>query len=170
MHYYLVRPLEGIRVPEILNYNEVVPYKAFQQNRPGKIAKRTVCILQNRADLEEVLLFPLPLFGENARKSLNLFWWDRKYRELIFLDRAGSGSRKIYFLPFFPRIEGKVQKEALVILKKPIPEDIPAVYVEEGERIHVILRLDLVESLLRNGLCGVNLQPVSLITSRNPNE
>lgn len=167
MRYYLVRPLEGIREPEILNYNEVIPYKTFQQNRPGKIEKRTVCILQNRADLEDMLLSPLPLFSENARKSLNLFWWDRKYRELIFLDRAGSGSHKIYFLPFFPRIEGKVQKEALVILKKPIQEDIPAIYVEEEEKIHVILRLDLVESLLRNGLCGVNLQPVSLEIRRD---
>lgn len=177
MHYYLVRPLEGIRVPEILNYNEVVPYKAFLENKPWKINRQTVCVLRNEADLESMLLSPLPLFDKELKQALDLFWWDREYREMIFLERAGKKRQLVYFLPFFPRITGSLQRreteqgpKTVIFQKEPIPEDYPAVYLEEGDQIHAILRLDLVESLLRSGLCGVNLWRVKIELSEDVSE
>lgn len=67
MRYYLVRPLKGIREPEILNYNEVIPYRAFLENKPWKINKQTVCIFQKESDLESMLLSPFPLFGKELK-------------------------------------------------------------------------------------------------------
>ncbi len=169
MRYYLVRPLKGIREPEILNYNEVIPYRAFLENKPWKINKQTVCIFQKESDLESMLLSPFPLFGKELKQSLDLFWWDREYRELIFLERTGKKRQMVYFLPFFPRIAGSLRiketesgLETVIFQEEVIPEDYPAVYLREGEQIHVILRLDLVESLLRNGLCGINLYQIKI--------
>ncbi len=177
MHYYLVRPLEGIREPEILNYNEVIPYKAFLENKPWKINSQTVCVFQNETDLECMLLSPLPLFSEELKQSLDLFWWAPEYREMIFLERTGKKRQLVYFLPFFPRITGSLQRQeteqgpkAVIFQKELIPEDYPAVYLENGEQLHVILRLDLVESLLRSGLCSVNLCPVKIEVSKDASE
>ena len=60
------------------------------------------------------------------------------------------------------RQETEQGPKAVIFQKELIPEDYPAVYLEDGEQLHVILRLDLVESLLRSGLCSVNLCPVKI--------
>ena len=42
------------------------------------------------------------------------------------------------------------------------PEDIPAVYVQTGEKLQVLVRLTLLESLMRRGLDGVEVLPVRI--------
>lgn len=42
------------------------------------------------------------------------------------------------------------------------PEDIPAVYVQTGEKLQVLVRLALLESLMRRGLDGVEVLPVRI--------
>jgi len=53
---------------------------------------------------------------------------------------------------------------ALVVLSNPIPDDVPILYLDTGQDIHVLVRIDLIESFLRKGLCSVRLIPVELAT------
>ena len=113
-----------------------------------------------------ILLSPFPLFRAEAKKSLDLFLWDCEYREFIFLDQKKS-KRVLYYLPFFPRISGAAGSknkmgELAVTLFDEWTEDIPIIYLKEERRMRVILRLDLLESLMRKGLCGVELIPVQI--------
>lgn len=166
MRYYLLQSLEGIRVPDIKNFNQAVNYRAFEENDVKRMPDRNVCLLGRTCDLGLILLSPFPLFRAEAKKSLDLFLWDCEYREFIFLDQKKS-KRVVYYLPFFPRIRGAAGSknkmgELVVTLFDEWTEDIPIIYLKEERRMRVILRLDLLESLMRKGLCGVELIPVQI--------
>ena len=55
--------------------------------------------------------------------------------------------------------KGSIQPVSL-LSEECIPEAIPALYVQDGEKIWVMLRQDLLESLMRMGLCEVKLLPI----------
>lgn len=168
MKHFLIRQLEGIRNPVIADYSKTINYKAFLENKPYEIKYRTLCTVENEADYGELLLKPFPLFSEVAHKSLQLFLWNRMNREFVLLDPLGKSH--IYYLPFFRRLSGRVILEegeggkegnALVTLQERLPEDLPIVCIAAGDVLHLMARIDLVESLIRNGMCGVRLNPVN---------
>lgn len=166
MNYYLVKKLEGIRIPDIKNFNQVIRYRAFEENRPQAMPHRTVCVLNNPCDLGTLLLSPFPLFHAETKRSLDLFLWNCQYREFIFLDQKKSISER-YYLPFFLRIGGNITREEktgdwILKLHSEWPEDIPIIYLEEERKQQIVLRLDLLESLMRKGLCGVELVPLQM--------
>lgn len=169
MRYYLLKELEGLRRPDILNYNKVVNYQAFRKNQPYKISKRNICIAKNQTDFGDVLLTPFPMFSENAKEALDLFLWECEYKEYDFLSHDRSESFH-YYLPFFRRISGVYEeitspggvKVVNVTLKVAIPEDIPIIYVDTNAELLMIARLDLIESLLRRGLCSVQMMRASI--------
>ncbi|MBD5552693.1 MAG: hypothetical protein HDQ96_16255 [Lachnospiraceae bacterium] len=168
MNCYLLKELGGARTPNIQNYNQTINYRAFEQNQPYKLPERSVCILNAPFDTSIVLFDPFPLFSSEAKKSLELFLWDCRYKEFIFLDQKNN-KREKYFLPFFYRIKGRLGrqedgKETSVYLESPWPKDIPVVYLQTEQQILVLIRLDLLESLMRKGLCGVEVIPVKLRT------
>lgn len=166
MRYYLVKKLEEIRIPDIKNFNQVIKYRAFEENRPQVMPHRTVCVLNNSCDLGTILLSPFPLFHSETKKSLDLFLWDYRYREFIFLDQKKSIS-ELYYLPFFLRISGNITRkeetgDRILKLHSEWTEDIPIIYLEEERKLQIVIRLDLLESLMRKGLCGVELVPVQI--------
>ena len=166
MDGYLIRELDGIRRPDIKDYNQVINYQAFEKGLYYEMPERSICVLNNEADLGLLLLTPFPLFHAEARKSLDLFLWDCRYREYVFLDQKNNRSER-YYLPFFLPINGSVDRgtgknRGIVYLTGTWPEDIPAVYVQTGEKLQVLVRLALLESLMRSGLCGVEAIPVRI--------
>ena len=166
MDGYFIKKLDGIREPDIRDYNQVINYQAFEKDQPYKMPERSVCVLKNEADLGLILLSPFPLFHMEARKSLDLFLWDCRYKEYIFLDQKNNKSEQ-YYLPFFMRIKGNIDEQedkggTVVHLSSPWPEDIPVIYLQTGEKLMVLVRLELLESLMRRGLCGVELAPVRI--------
>lgn len=166
MDGYLIRELEEIRKPDIKDYNQVINYQAFEKGLYYEMPERSICVLNNEADLGLLLLTPFPLFHAEARKSLDLFLWDCRYREYVFLDQKNNRSER-YYLPFFLPINGSVDRgtgknRGIVYLTGMWPEDIPAVYVQTGEKLQVLVRLALLESLMRRGLDGVEVFPVRI--------
>lgn len=170
MKYYLLSALDGIRSPDIKNYNQVIHYRAFAENKSYKMAKRTLCFVKNEADFGDILLLPFPLFKKEMKESLDLFvWHDIMYKGIVFMEYDRTKSHE-YYLPFFERISGGCTLEqrsggfgsAMVILNNPIPDDMAILYLDTGQDIHVIARIDLIESFLRKGLCSVQLMPVDL--------
>jgi len=100
MNGYLIRELDGIRRPDIKDYNQVINYQAFEKGLYYEMPERSICVLNNEADLGLLLLTPFPLFHAEARKSLDLFLWECRYREYVFLDQKNNRSEQ-YYLPFF---------------------------------------------------------------------
>ena len=109
MDGYLIRELDGIRRPDIKDYNQVINYQAFEKGLYYEMPERSICVLNNEADLGLLLLTPFPLFHAEARKSLDLFLWDCRYREYVFLDQKNNRSER-YYLPFFLPINGSVDR------------------------------------------------------------
>ena len=169
MRYYVLKELAGLRGPDILNYSEVINYRAFRENQPYRINKRNICIVKNPTDFGDILLTPFPLFSEMAKEALDLFLWECEYKEYDFLSHDRSESFH-YYLPFFRRISGGYEeftspegvKGVSVTLKEAIPEDIPIVYVDTNAELLMIVRLDLIESLLRRGVCSVQMMRANI--------
>ena len=85
---------------------------------------------------------------------------------MFFWIRKTTGANSIIF-HFFFRINGSVDRgtgknRGIVHLTGTWPEDIPAVYVQTGEKLQVLVRLTLLESLMRRGLDGVEVLPVRI--------
>lgn len=171
MKYYIVTPLEGLHQPRYIESGWNTAYQAFEQDQYYKIPSRTMLQMHSSegAEFADILFDVFPLFSKNAKKSLDLFWWDGTYREFIFVDQKACNDYS-YYLPFFPRMKGDVcfhmnekqtPETVRIFLDEYPKEDMPAFYITTKSELWMALRLDLIESLMRNGLNGVQLVPFS---------
>lgn len=168
MRYYLVTidPCED-RLPEVLDWNENVPISAFYQERTWEIKFRNLLNIKDTGwepRYLKILLSPLPLVNESLLPVFELYGFHGIQKQMIFLDRKRSKA-ELYFLLQLKRIASKLEPSAGRMVMKCKSEtivDVNAFYVMDGRKCHLICSLPLVESLILQGLVGVNFTNVEM--------
>ncbi len=170
MRFYLLDKTEEFTGEiEILNFYQSMNVQDFVNNRMYRLPSRVLMQIKHKEymDYPGILLDPLPLFKENLWKSILQFVEKPLHTHFMLMEEKTRHTQN-YYCPAFRRIKGSVKIEgelgekrtAHILLKKGIPEAEPAFYLQNESRIWVALRLDLLESLMRMGLCNISLLPV----------
>ncbi len=170
MKFYLLEKTEGFTGEiEILNFYQSVNVQDFVNDRMYRFPSRVLMQIKHKEymDYPEILLDPLPLFKENLWKSILQFVEKPLHTHFMLMEEKTRHTEN-YYCPSFRRIKGSVKIEGepgekqtvRIFIKEGIPEDVPAFYLQDENRIWVMLRLDLLESLMRMGLCDIGLLPV----------
>lgn len=170
MKYYLLQKPEYFTgMIDILDFHKYVDYRAVIEDRAYCLPAHYMLLARRReyAQPPDILLEPLPLFGEKAWEAVRCFMAEPLAIHFILMDEKTRESIHYYY-PSFRRINGRVEvqergKGAALFLEGGIPEDIPVVYVQEEGKIWTLAALDLLESLMRNGLCDIKLVPAEKI-------
>ncbi|MGN0304841.1 MAG: hypothetical protein ACI4D2_01650 [Lachnospiraceae bacterium] len=170
MKFYLLEKPDWFTAEiNVLNFHHRVNYQDFVHNRMYRIPERLMLYIEHReyAQYPEILLSPLPLFSERMWKCLGNFMEKPIYTHFIFMDKKTRHSEQ-YYCPALRRVKGRVIPEerkggiqpVSFLGEEAVLEDIPALYVQDRDKIWVMLRQDLLESMMRMGLCDVKLLPV----------
>jgi hypothetical protein len=170
MRYYQIKQdFEYSRAPEIHGLGETFDAKCFRRDRSFELPMRTVVRAEPREHVDFVDYFyhTAPFFSEKAIDIVRMFEEDFIYKQIVLVNPKTTDSR-IYVLPFFERLgagalletrrmEGHGEIPARIRLSYPLP----IFYLfDRGGGCNVVTRLDLAESLLRNGARGMKLLPV----------
>jgi hypothetical protein len=168
MEYFMVRSNpdydDAPRLREIDNSLNADHFRFDQSyNMPMRM---TVPIMPNEhMDFTDYLFQSVPLFSDEAMKVI-LRFDDDFIRKEVILYSPEDGMNHLYHLPFFPRFPSDVirapgspsaLRNADTVPDLVIPYTLPAFFVVWESRTFLFMRLDLTESLLRNGARGLML-------------
>jgi hypothetical protein len=176
MEYFLVRPNpEYSDVPSLSDIHDKWNTNYFYADRSYEIPMRTVVHIRpnERIDFTDYLFRSVPLFSEKAMKVIWKFDDDYIHKELVLFDPK-NGYDQMYYVPFFPRFPA----ETIVVPTSPsdvarmysaerielrVPYILPVFYIFPRGECRLFMRLDVVESLLRNGARGFLLQRANVV-------
>lgn len=171
MRYYLLQTPEfftdGI---DIIDFHKKVGFRSFYDDRLYELPSRSILYTVHKeyGFYPDIVLDPMPLFSSNAWAAIQAFMGKIYHVHFILMDKE-TRIHKNYYCPCFGRINGRTEffngkpGAVTIYLKEPLPKDIQAVYLREGDRISVIAALDLLESLMRRGLCDMKLIPATIV-------
>lgn len=173
MRYYLLQKPDwftgGI---DIIRLHQRLDYRWFSQEQMHRLPSMTTLWIRHKEETEysAILLEPLPLLNDTAWSVLQLFMKKPPHMHLILRDEK---TRDIfhYFCPDLRRIKGRVdlsgktgdREEARCYLEDALPEGLPIMYLKDGDRIQVVMGVDMLESLMRRGLCDIKLIPIVIM-------
>lgn len=170
MEYFIIETDEGNRIPYHINKNRAVDIRILTKDKINALPMWNVvemdfpkegffpdllcspCIMVSRCFMETVMMYQSGILHKGVKL------WNRE-----------SGINATYFLPIFEDADCISEKTQynnvgnrivkLVIQKSKI-RHLPVFKIKGYDRNCIIGRLDLVESLLRRGICGIKLEKV----------
>ena len=152
------------------------------QNWYGKLNEEHICkknsyLLPKRELFEirynpnvffpDILVFPYFLVSNTCKEVISVYEPNTIYKQIVLLD-VKAGKCEVYNLPILERIDdfsncGKCligrQDEKLRIKAENI-RDLSIFQVRKNDKIHTVVRLDMLESFLRRGATGVIVEEV----------
>lgn len=120
----------------------------------------------------DIILFPFLLISPMVRDVIQMYQEVCFYRDIILLDQE-SGLSRIYYLPVLDetrriRLVGKQYKNG-ICLSGPEPPDKKKVYIDknlfwvrDSKKRHIVISMDMAESLIRRKVNGLGLREVTL--------
>ena len=173
MEYFWVTPHPDYTdAPRMLDFHDKLEMNDFYLDRSYNMPMRTVIRIHpnEHMDFTDYLFQSVPLFTDKAMKIIWQYDNDFVYKELILLSPQ-DGLDKLYYLPFFPRFPSDAILEPTsphiiertdVVPELKIPYSLPAFFVFLQHKCLLFMRLDLIESLLRNGSRGLALRKANI--------
>ncbi|MDR0469895.1 MAG: hypothetical protein LBH09_07980 [Peptococcaceae bacterium] len=173
MEYFWITPNPDYTdAPRLLDFHDKMDMNDFYFDRSCNMPMRTVIHIHpnEHMDFTDYLYQSVPLFTDKAMKVIWRYDNDFIYKELILLSPQ-DGLDKLYYLPFFSRFPSDVILEPSsshllersgTVPKLNIPYTIPVFFVFSQHKCLLFMRLDLVESLLRNGSRGFALRKANV--------
>lgn len=165
MRYYLLQTPDFFTDEiDIIDFHKKVGFNSFYNDKLYNLPSRCILYINHKeyAFYSDIVLEPIPLFSEKAWDAVQLFMGNVFHAHFILMDKE-TRIHKNYYCPSFRRIKGKTEffkdkpGKVNVYLMEPMPRDLPFVYLKDGDRIQILAALDILESLMRRGLCNIKL-------------
>jgi len=177
MKYFLIKTDPQFDTsPDIKDWYHQFDKRNIQRGRSHKIPSRQLMFIQPNANVvfTDVLSFPFFLVTETLRDVIKLYEPIMIFKEIVLLDNENA-NMCIYHLPILEHVDCLDSSSKLTLDRSKVLEAVIDLS-KVGERsifqlagvgnTHVIARLDIVESFLRRGACGIGLEEVNCIIRR----
>lgn len=139
-----------------------------------KLPERELFLIEPSENIifTDIILFPFLLISPMVREVIQMYREACFYREVILLDRQ-SGLSRVYYLPVLDetrriRLMDKPYKNGICQLKMD-PSDSEKVHIDrnlfwvrDNKKRHIVISMDMAESLIRRNVIGFGLKEVIL--------
>ncbi len=120
----------------------------------------------------DIILFPFFLISPMVREVIEMYREVCFYRDIILLDQM-SGLSGVYYLPVLDEtrrihLAGKHYKNGICLSEheppnsKPVCIDRNLFWVRDTKKRHIVISMDMAESLIRRNVTGLGLREVTL--------
>lgn len=175
MKYFLVGDNPELKyAPAIQNWYGAFDVRDIRLETYPKLPKRQMFTIEisEHTIFTDIILFPFLLVSSKVRQVLDLYREPCFYRDVILLDQ-NKGDSHIYYLPVLNEAINymffkKQYKNGSCISKIPIEtREEPSLdwnffWIWEAHKRHIIMSLDMAESLIRRNVTGLGLTEVVL--------
>ncbi len=111
----------------------------------------------------DVIVFPCLMVSRTVRDVMTQYMPRTRFTRVILFDKARKCS-KAYYMPHL-RSAGHLKKDigGGVIVEKELLGNRAAVKMDGIDKTYIIMRMDIVESILRRGTVGVGLKEITIV-------
>lgn len=180
MKYFIVKQdNEYKNAPRFINWFQNYDMESYEAGHYSRLPDRKVIEIEPNANTTfiDVLSNPFFLVSKEIKKVLSLFEPNMEFRQILCLDRKNQLGHQ-YFLPCLPFISCISPKSQFNLdhsmLLKPVLEEekIPdkGIFIlGDVKSRYVVMRLDVVETILRKKVYGIELEEVEIIPKGGQN-
>lgn len=168
MKYYIVSLCESeVHAPVISDWYKTVPVASFFRDRTWEIPFRNLLQVKDcgwEPHYPRLLFSPLPLVHESMMNIFRAYGLDYIEKQMIFLDAVHKKS-ELYYLIQLTQIHDRVRQEDgkyFIVSRKRELIDLDAFYIVDMQKCELVCSLALLESMIRQGLSGIQLRPLEI--------
>lgn len=166
MKYYIVTlDRREVHVPVITNWYNTVPVQSFFKGRTWEVPFRNLLMVRDcgwEPNYLKLLFSPFPLVHDSLLPVFEAYGFNCVRKQMIFLDIAYRKSELYYLMQLF-RAEGRIEhgdQGTLIVCERRSIADLDAFHIMDGQKCLLVCSLAIIESLLREGVMGIHLEPV----------
>lgn len=111
----------------------------------------------------DVIVFPCLMVSRTVRDVIVRYMPRTGFTRIILYDKGGNRS-KAYYMPFL-KSEGSIKKDISggIVVEKELLGDKAVIKMDGIDKTYIIMRMDLVESILRRGTVGVGIKEITVV-------
>ena len=173
MRYYLMESDRNYpAAPRIINWNRELDTRNLREGYYDKIEDRLLlCIQPNRkTEFLDVVSTPFFLMSEKMQECVALYEPNLRYKDVVLLDKVNAAAQ-LYLLPMLREVDCLTEHATFnldhselkeIEIDEDQAEDKVIFRIANVKKSYVVVRLDLLESLLRRGVYGLSVQEIKV--------
>lgn len=170
MKYFQVEVDEQYGVTNLLGWFGVIDRKTLDRRGPHQIGRHLLFSVEGNRQMAftDVMTAPCFMVSETVRNAIRKYDSRIYFTRIIVLDKENRQSMA-YYIPWLDRITCTFRKEReqgrewCAEVERKSVEGKAITEVTDGYFFRVIMRMDLVESILRRQTVGIGLQELQMI-------
>lgn len=166
MKYFQLFVDENYIPPSLTGWYGKLDRKALEGKRAYEMPKHSLFLLEAHQQMmfTDIITFPCFLISEKVKEILQKYDSSIQYMRVILYHQE-RGKSKIYYLPFLEEIEA-CKEEVLSLSQGALSErerlrNRVLFLLREEIQTKIIVRLDLLESILRRGAIGIGVREIN---------
>ena len=170
MKYFLISKDEIFnKAPYILNWYE--DERLINEKNLNLLKNRKVLKIRNEENIvwTDVISNPNFFVSEKVKGVINKYDNKIKFKQVILLDVIGAKA-EVYYLPILKFINCLSEGSEVIgntikkcVIKKEMIKNEKIFRIGDVNKRYIVVRLDLVESILRRGARGIKLEKIDVV-------
>lgn len=177
MKYFELQSSPDLKyAPRIKDWNGKIDTRNITLEKYPDLPQFQLFIVDSTAKIiyTDFILFPFLLVSQSVMDIIRMYKELCFYRDVILLDQA-TGESKLYYLPVFNETNKlRVIETGDKMLSDPdfcscnvkVYFDKHIFWINDSQKRHTIISLDMAESLLKRNITGLGIKEVELIMKR----
>lgn len=168
MKYFEVSVDKNYVPPSPIEWWGVIDKKTLSQKSAFQMPKHLLFQVEDHMQtvFTDIVTFPCCLVSQTVMDVIRMYDGDISSVRIVLFDKERKRSM-IYYLPFLDTVEYQKEdvnaKTASLSFNKQLMEKRVIMKTEKDGKTAIIMRMDLVESILRRETIGIGLKEVQLI-------
>lgn len=167
MKYYLLTVDANYVAPVPVGWYGKIDRKSRREKKAYQMEKHLMFQTEEHMQMifTDIVTFPCLMVSKMVHDTIRLYDPDIKFTRIILYNKAKKRSMA-YYMPFLKEMEviwtNEQKGGAILLERKKIMEEVIAEVVYKG-KTGIVIRMDLVESILRRGAIGIGLEEIHII-------
>lgn len=158
MKYFVVSVDDNYVVPAFASGYGIIDRKTLHRKKVFEIEKHLLFQVDRHMQMvfTDVITFPCFMVSEAVRASIKIYHPFLKYVRIVLFQKEKERSMA-YYIPYLEQVEAGRRGKREQAGEKAVMEMV------EGDKSYIVMRMDLVESILRRGAIGIGLREIDVI-------
>lgn len=167
MKYFVVSIDTSFVPPSLIGWWGIIDKKTLSKKSAFQLPKHMIFQVEDHMQMvfTDIIVSPCFLVSQTVKDVIKMYDSNIKFVRIVLYNQERKRS-KVYYLPFLDTVESHknvVNSSAnLISINKKYVEEKVIMKIENDDETDIIMRMDLVESILRRGTIGIGLKEIRL--------
>lgn len=166
MKYYAISVDKHYVPPAPLGWYGIIDQTTMKQKKASQMSKYLGFMIEKHMQtvFTDIIASPCFMVSKKVKKVMEQYDPSVKFVRIIFFDRENKKSMT-YYIPFINTIIPSANKDTTneIVVEKEGIKDYTVFRIVKTEKTYVVMRMDLVESILRRGAIGIGIKEIQVI-------